>query len=298
MGYLSKETILAAYRILSTLSSDPMTQGATQKVSALRYSIALDMFYKRFGRECDVKNKDDAAAYIENIGKVVYVNEGSYTSNFYYPLSHSSDYAVGSNFFSVNVVRESITNSGQRLSFPRRGSKPIMYVQSGKLYEEEPLIKNLQAYISDPLHKTALIIWLLRSAQIQESNLYGAIKNDLNSILTADYIGQILPTQQDFETCSQILGIKFTQNAAEIESDDIKRIFETSSATFSNPDIKTATTMQKIYFGAPGCGKSLTVSEYVNKNPGIEIRTTFHPNTDYSSFVGAYKPKKKNGNLT
>lgn len=298
MAYLSKETILAAYRILSTLSSDPLTQGATQKVSALRYSIALDMFYKRFRRECDVKNKDDAAAYIENVGKVVYVNEGSYTSNFYYPLSHSSDYAVGSNFFSVNVVRESITNSGQRLSFPRRGSKPIMYVQSGKLYEEDILIKNLQAYISDPLHKTALIIWLLRSAQIQESNFYDSIRSELDTILTADYITQILPTQQDFDTCSGTLGIKFAQKAAEVEPDDIKRIFETSSATFSNPNIVTATTIQKIYFGTPGCGKSHTVSEYVNKNPGIEIRTTFHPDTDYSSFVGAYKPKKKDGNLT
>lgn len=57
-------------------------------------------------------------------------------------------------------------------------------------------------------------------------------------------------------------------------------------------------TIQKIYFGTPGCGKSHTVSEYINNNPGIEIRTTFHPDTDYSSFVGAYKPKKKNGDLT
>lgn len=293
MAYLSIETILAAYRMLSTLSSDPLTQGATQKVSALRYSIALDMFYKRFGRECDVKNKDDAAAYIENVGKVVFVNEGSYTSNFYYPLSHSSDYAVGSNFFSVNVVRESITNSGQRLSFPRRGSKPIMYVQSGKLYEDENLIKNLQAYISDSLHKTALIIWLLRTVQIPESNVYGFIRSELDSMFTAGYIDQILPTQQDFDTCSETLGIKFSQNVAEVELDDIRRLFDTSST-----GIITATTIQKIYFGTPGCGKSHTVSEYINNNPGIEIRTTFHPDTDYSSFVGAYKPKKKKENLT
>ena len=71
MAYLSKESVLAAYQHLSTLSADPQSQGATQRVSAIRYSLALNMFYKQFGRECNVKDRDDAAAYIENVGKVV-----------------------------------------------------------------------------------------------------------------------------------------------------------------------------------------------------------------------------------
>ena len=58
------------------------------------------------------------------------------------------------------------------------------------------------------------------------------------------------------------------------------------------------TDIQKIYFGSPGSGKSHTVAKYINDNPGIDIRTTFHPDCDYSTFVGAYKPKKKDGNLT
>lgn len=45
---------------------------------------------------------------------------------------------------------------------------------------------------------------------------------------------------------------------------------------------------QQIFYGAPGTGKSRTV----NKDTVGEdvIRVTFHPDTDYSSFVGAYKP--------
>lgn len=45
---------------------------------------------------------------------------------------------------------------------------------------------------------------------------------------------------------------------------------------------------QQIYYGAPGTGKSHTI----NKNTKGEevIRTTFHPDTDYATFVGAYKP--------
>ncbi len=43
-----------------------------------------------------------------------------------------------------------------------------------------------------------------------------------------------------------------------------------------------------IFYGAPGTGKSHCVSEITN---GHEvIRTTFHPDYDYASFVGAYKP--------
>lgn len=45
---------------------------------------------------------------------------------------------------------------------------------------------------------------------------------------------------------------------------------------------------QQIFYGAPGTGKSHTIKE-VTRNEDI-IRTTFHPDTDYSSFVGAYKP--------
>lgn len=55
---------------------------------------------------------------------------------------------------------------------------------------------------------------------------------------------------------------------------------------------------QVIYFGAPGTGKSRAVNDEVKeKAPNNNIRTTFHPDSDYSSFVGCYKPTMKNGNI-
>lgn len=45
---------------------------------------------------------------------------------------------------------------------------------------------------------------------------------------------------------------------------------------------------QQIFYGAPGTGKSHRINE---KTEGESvIRTTFHPDSDYSTFVGAYKP--------
>lgn len=46
--------------------------------------------------------------------------------------------------------------------------------------------------------------------------------------------------------------------------------------------------IQQIYFGAPGTGKSHEIKKEVKKHKSFRI--TFHPDTDYSSFVGAYKP--------
>ena len=46
---------------------------------------------------------------------------------------------------------------------------------------------------------------------------------------------------------------------------------------------------QQIYYGAPGTGKSHATNEVTSNYPNT-IRTTFHPDSDYSTFVGAYKP--------
>ena len=46
--------------------------------------------------------------------------------------------------------------------------------------------------------------------------------------------------------------------------------------------------LQVIYYGAPGTGKSFEIDSLTNDDNSV--RTTFHPDSDYASFVGAYKP--------
>ena len=47
-------------------------------------------------------------------------------------------------------------------------------------------------------------------------------------------------------------------------------------------------TLQQIFYGAPGTGKSFAIDNLTNNDN--TVRTTFHPDSDYASFVGAYKP--------
>lgn len=49
---------------------------------------------------------------------------------------------------------------------------------------------------------------------------------------------------------------------------------------------------QIIYYGAPGTGKSHTIKKEEDAGLTTCIRTTFHPDSDYSTFVGCYKPHK------
>lgn len=60
------------------------------------------------------------------------------------------------------------------------------------------------------------------------------------------------------------------------------------------------TAFQTIFYGSPGSGKSFTVKQILALvNNANFFRTTFHPDCDYYSFVGAYKPRKDNkGSIT
>lgn len=89
-----------------------------------------------------------------------------------------------------------------------------------------------------------------------------------------------------------------------------KGIFEISKVgeTYNFTDLrsnfvepyKSERPLQVIYYGAPGTGKSHTTDKLVenDKKNLMHQRTTFHPDSDYSSFVGCYKPSKENGELT
>lgn len=55
--------------------------------------------------------------------------------------------------------------------------------------------------------------------------------------------------------------------------------------------------LQQIFYGAPGTGKSHKIKDDANVKiadaKNLVFRTTFHPDSDYSTFVGCYKPTKE-----
>ena len=64
-----------------------------------------------------------------------------------------------------------------------------------------------------------------------------------------------------------------------------KEIFQNEAKKIKAP---SNLTLQQIYYGAPGTGKSKVIKDLTFGED--VIRTTFHPDSDYASFIGTYKP--------
>ena len=73
----------------------------------------------------------------------------------------------------------------------------------------------------------------------------------------------------------------------DFEADSSGEHIENPQAPKKEPDLSL--NLQQIYYGAPGTGKSYKINE-ITKSTKNFTRTTFHPDSDYSTFVGCYKP--------
>ena len=285
MTYLAKDTLLWAYKKLSTLSEDPSLQGATQKISAIRYALALDMFYKQNNRECDTRDSKDKAEFASYINRIVAISDNLYTPNFYVPLaSHIGDCAVGSNFYSVGAVKNSLMNPSLMISYPQRGNKPLFEIQNGKLYRRLEMVSNINSYIPLDEHKFALALWIIGKSELESSFVLSEIDRIYHSIFTDELCDFLRPT---YGTDEDLREINFDNHLAIINKSDIENLFEQNHMSLKHPS-----SLQVIYFGAPGTGKSHKVREIIGEetNQPNVFRTTFHPDTDYASFVGCYKP--------
>ncbi|MDD6869654.1 MAG: AAA family ATPase [bacterium] len=94
------------------------------------------------------------------------------------------------------------------------------------------------------------------------------------------------------------LNPNYKEMEIDVERNNKRAFFEIFSAQLKRNKINAP--IQQILFGAPGTGKSHTLNSDANITEHNSIRTTFHPDSDYSTFVGCYKPTKdeKSGEIT
>lgn len=89
-----------------------------------------------------------------------------------------------------------------------------------------------------------------------------------------------------------IMGLTASSNAAmALIVDHLTQHPELSSLLLNqvkDKNMENFGNLQQIFYGAPGTGKSHEIKKQT-KGQSV-IRTTFHPDSDYSTFVGAYKP--------
>lgn len=87
------------------------------------------------------------------------------------------------------------------------------------------------------------------------------------------------------------LNPNYKEMEIDIDRNNKRAFFEIFNSQLNHN--KIIAPFQQILFGAPGTGKSHTLNSDAHITEQNSIRTTFHPDSDYSTFVGCYKPTKK-----
>lgn len=115
------------------------------------------------------------------------------------------------------------------------------------------------------------------------------VRPEIRELMESDYSGIFEIEKPDYESiCNSMFVYASTDFVGKpfIGTNEKKNIEESKSKS-----------LQQIFYGAPGTGKSHFVKcdEKVKRadEKNLVFRTTFHPDSDYSTFVGAYKPTMK-----
>ena len=123
------------------------------------------------------------------------------------------------------------------------------------------------------------------------SDIYIVNQDELHMIA-----GIVNPNQSETYPTTELRKAAFI-NAIKTTYDDnphFKRLSGADNCDYN----KQCKSLQQIFYGAPGTGKSNTIKREVDDKGKLNFRTTFHPDSDYSTFVGCYKPKMKRSTIT
>ncbi len=138
---------------------------------------------------------------------------------------------------------------------------------------------NLVAAVEDALQMKEGASWIV-------SDLYVANQDELHLL-----VGVVNPNGPEIFADNDTRKKRWQEviQANYDDNPDYLERLETGSYKYIQPStLDSSTPLQQIFYGAPGTGKSHEIEQLTNGS--VVFRTTFHPDSDYSTFVGAYKP--------
>lgn len=141
-------------------------------------------------------------------------------------------------------------------------------------YEETPWRNNGSEYFTDPVANA--------NSTVQTKPLFST----LSKVVMWANQPKLDDIDSDTEICLDKEAIEITIAKLEDVADSFKPLKKSLNIADDN-------SRQQIYYGAPGTGKSHRIKEQLEGVSKENIfRITFHPDSDYSTFVGAYKPTR------
>lgn len=198
-----------------------------------------------------------------------YLNDASIGSLFKAELSKRGGYVTFSNSGrrgdskSFQIGIDSILQTLKDIAQNLREFSPIQD------YEEKPWRDLGAKYFSDAVSNA--------TATVQTKPLFSTLSKIIK-----------WANQPSLDSVDSDQHIELTEDVLNVAIEKLEKLAQSFVPT-QKPSMRNFTMpLQLICYGAPGTGKSYYIDEVVNDENSI--RTTFHPDTDYAAFVGAYKP--------
>lgn len=147
-------------------------------------------------------------------------------------------------------------------------------------------------YNSDFVNAAREALQLAEDACWLISDIFIVNQDELHMIagIVNPYHSETYPTTE-LRKAAFINAIKTTYD----DNPHFKKLYNIDDSNFLD---KQCEYLQQIFYGAPGTGKSNAIKKVVDEQKKRCHRTTFHPDSDYSTFVGAYKPTMKESFIT
>ena len=164
------------------------------------------------------------------------------------------------------------------------------YLFAPNTFKTEGAARNYWKHINEPFYKERLsFVW------DKLSILIGFKSDDLFEIDNYEdaekLYNDVLPLQANKDYQAQLASAILNKYVNFLENN---QLIKSPLSNEKKKDIPSSLPLQQIFYGAPGTGKSCGIKKIIKEHNIDEktqvIRTTFHPDSDYSTFVGAYKP--------
>ncbi len=188
-------------------------------------------------------------------------DDGQYYPRFDHDINEAEALSYMKSWITRYYVPNPYTRSIKHLDQP----KPFLAAIIGYVYEH-PDEKRLHA-----------ILEAVFKEDIGNIDIISNVINTYTDIIKVDTLGNIELTAKAIDFMKQYL-----------DRNDKKAFFEHFSESKTSIDNNLSKNL--IFYGAPGTGKSKTIKREVDDKGLPNVRTTFHPDSDYATFVGAYKP--------
>lgn len=291
LGYIAY-LIAKAKELESSFSSSPYSALCSlcvvqQFEEVENIKISLSSILIKLIKIFPIPDDTDKRAYLRYLSAAMFCELNFNKQTFFDALLLENDITLRIVERKTDIVRAEINSSDDiKSAIDNKVSLTGIYYEKGSIF----FIGNHKDEIPRGLFYTAYLYFqdfLEGYCQIEMEN----IKNSLfKSLYIEDQCASVIP----------VISCAFTEkNKAErfknvminIEQGCKKALELLNWNEEIAPDIDSTNPQNIIFFGAPGTGKSYRVDNIISGvNASRVERVTFHPEYDYASFVGCYKP--------